>query len=166
MSVIMKEYHITFDKFMAQSILIGILPIGSILGAIVTGPLIKRYKRLTGIYIFTVLNIIAIVLVNITTFYTFAAGRFLEGIGIGYYSAIAPVYLREIAPKEMRRLLGLFFSLGKIVGVLIAIALELIFQAVQLQIGWRIILSMTAFFSPLQALLIFLFGSETPTEML
>jgi len=31
--------------------------------------------------------------------------------------------LKEIAPKELRRMLGLFFSFGKIVGVLIVIIL-------------------------------------------
>jgi MFS family permease len=83
----------------AQSILIGILPLGSVFGAILTKPLIKKYKRLTGIYIFTIFNMIAVVLINITIFGTLLAGRFLEGICVGYYSAIAPIYLREIAPK-------------------------------------------------------------------
>lgn len=63
-------------------------------------------------------------------------------------------------------MLGLFFSLGKIIGVLFVIIIELIFEDVHLEIGWRIILSMTAGFSILQAILIFLFGSDTPAEMI
>ena len=74
---IIEEYSITIGKFAAQSILIGILPLGAILGVIVTKFLITRYKRLTGIYIFTVVNVGAIVLVNITTFGTLIAGRFI-----------------------------------------------------------------------------------------
>ena len=35
----------------------------------------------------------------------------------------------------------------------------------EVEIGWRIILSMTAVFSLLQAILIFFFGSDTPTEL-
>ena len=93
------NYNITMDKFIAQSILIGILPFASIIGAIILRVMIKRFKRLSGIYVFTFVNIGAIVLVNITTFYTLLIGRFIEGICIGFYSAIAPVYLREIAPK-------------------------------------------------------------------
>jgi len=123
-AVIMAHYSITsVNSFSAQSILIGILPIGSVFGAIITKFLIKRFRRLTGIYIFTIVNILAVILINITTFTTLIIGRFIEGICIGYYSAIAPVYLKEIAPKELRRMLGLFFSFGKIVGVLISIAL-------------------------------------------
>lgn len=127
-TLIIKEYEITVSKFAAQSILIGILPLGAILGVVITKFLITRYRRLTGIYIFTFVNIAAMVLVNITYFGTLIAGRFIEGICIGYYTTIAPIYLKEIAPKELRRMLGLFFSFGKILGVLFVIMLELIFD--------------------------------------
>lgn len=150
------------DKFAAQSILIGILPIGAILGVFITKIMLIYTRRLTGIYVFAVINVGAIVLVNMTSFGTLVAGRFIEGICIGYYTTIAPIYLKEIAPKELRKLLGLFFSLGKIIGVLVVIILELIFHALHVQIGWRILLSMTAVFAILQAILIFFFGSNTP----
>jgi len=65
------------DPFSAQSILIGILPLGSVLGAIATKFMIKRLRRLHGMYIFTLINIVAVVLVNITTFGTLVAGRFI-----------------------------------------------------------------------------------------
>jgi len=80
--------------------------------------------------------------------------------------AISPLYLKEIAPKELRRMLGLFFSFGKIVGVLVVIILELIFDAVNLDIGWRVLLSLTAGFSVLQAVLIFFFANSTPAELI
>jgi hypothetical protein len=66
----------------------------------------------------------------------------------------------------MNKMLGIFFSLGKVVGVLLAIAVEVIMRAIGLEYGYRIILSMTAFLSVLQAILIFFFGSDTPTEMI
>jgi SP family galactose:H+ symporter-like MFS transporter len=165
-NTIMVNYGITLSPSTAQSILIGILPFGSVFGACFTTILINKCRRLSGIYIFAFVNVGAIVLVNITTFMTLIAGRFIEGICVGFYSAIAPIYLREIAPKEMRRMMGLFFSFGKILGVLFVISLELIFGAINLDIGWRIILSMTAAFSILQAVLIFFFGSDTPTELI
>jgi len=75
---IVQEYDITsMDSFSAQSLLIGILPIGAIIGAIITNLMIKRYRRLSGMYIFTLINIGAIVMVNITTFGTLIAGRFI-----------------------------------------------------------------------------------------
>ncbi len=71
------HYSIPIDKFSAQSILIGVLPFGAIFGVLITKALISRYRRLAGIYIFTLVNVAAIVLVNITTFPTFIAGRFI-----------------------------------------------------------------------------------------
>jgi predicted MFS family arabinose efflux permease len=93
-ATILQEYSITVSKFAAQSILIGILPFGAILGVVITKLLITRYRRLTGIYIFTFVNIGAMVLVNITNFGTLIAGRFVEGICVGYYTTIAPIYLK------------------------------------------------------------------------
>jgi hypothetical protein len=84
---------------------------------------------------------------------------------VGYYTLLAPIYLREIAPKELRRLLGLFFSFGKIIGVLIAVAMELIYNVPSAEF-FRIILSLTALFSILQAILVYIFCSKTPTEMI
>jgi MFS family permease len=97
--VLVSEYGIGMDKLIAQSILIGILPLAAIIGAIITRVLIRKFKRLLGIYIFTFINIGAIGLVNVNFFYTLLLGRFIEGICIGFYSAIAPIYLKEIAPK-------------------------------------------------------------------
>lgn len=150
--------------------LIGILPLAAVIGAIITKVLMKRFRRLSGIYIFTLVNVIAIVLVNINLFLTLCLGRLLEGVCIGFYSAIAPIYLREIAPRELRKMLGLFFSLGKVFGVLLVIAIQLILSAIGdaafYSWGYRIVLSMTALLSVLQSVLIFCFGSDTPTEMI
>lgn len=63
-------------------------------------------------------------------------------------------------------MLGLFFSLGKIIGVLIEAILEIIFEAAPFAISWRILLSLTAVFAVIQAVLMFFFGSDTPTEMI
>lgn len=70
-------YNISLDKFVAQSILIGILPFAAILGAIITRVLIRRFRRLSGIYVFTIVNVAAIGLVNINLFYTLLIGRFI-----------------------------------------------------------------------------------------
>ena len=62
--------------------------------------------------------------------------------------------------------MGLFFSFGKIVGVLVVIFIELIVvKALNLTYAFRIILSLTTVLSVLKSILIFCFGSDTPTEM-
>jgi formate-dependent nitrite reductase membrane component NrfD len=74
---IMSMYSVTLDKFTTQSILIGILPVGSLIGAIITHFMLQKTERLTGMYIFAIVNAIAVVLINITDFGSLVAGRFL-----------------------------------------------------------------------------------------
>lgn len=51
--------------FEAQSLLIGALPMGSVVGVILSANLIKKFRRLAGIYIFTLVNIGAVILINL-----------------------------------------------------------------------------------------------------
>ena len=74
---VMKEYSITMSEPAAQSILIGILPFGSMFGSLITQFMFKCTRRLTGIYIFTLVNVGAVVLINITMFATLVVGRFI-----------------------------------------------------------------------------------------
>ena len=94
---LIREYRITVDRSAAQSILIGILPIGALRGVFITKFMLIHTRRLTGIYVFALVNVAAIVLVNVTTFEALIAGRFIEGICIGFYTTIAPIYLKEIS---------------------------------------------------------------------
>jgi MFS family permease len=142
-----------------------VLPLGSLFGDFITHFMLHRTQRLFGIYVFTVLNVMAVILININSFGTLIAGRFLEGICVGYYTLLAPIYLREIAPKEVRRMLGLFFSFGKIIGILLAVAMELLFPVVADPVFYRIILSLTAAYSVLQLILVVIFCPPTPTEL-
>jgi MFS transporter, SP family, galactose:H+ symporter len=160
------EYNIALPSSGATSLLIGIMPAGAVLGVLASIQSIHRFRRVTGIYIATLVNVVAIIMVNMNNFPLLVAGRFIEGVCIGVYAYIAPIYLREIAPKEMRRMLGLFFSLGKIIGVLFVIVLELILRKTGVGVSYRIILSLTAVFALIQSTLLLCFGFNTPTEMI
>jgi len=74
---LIQNYNITISSFSAQSILIGIMPIGAIVGVLITVQIMKCIRRVTGIYIFTLVNIGGIVLININIFGTLVAGRFI-----------------------------------------------------------------------------------------
>jgi hypothetical protein len=64
-------------------------------------------------------------------------------------------------------MMGLFFSFGKVIGVLLVIFVEIIVvKILDLSYAYRIILSLTAVFSVLQSVLIFFFGSDTPYELI
>lgn len=92
-------YNIDLSSDNTLAILNAVLPLAAIIGAVITKVLIKKFRRLTGIYVFTIVNCLAVVLINVNTFLTLILGRFVEGTCIGFYTAIAPIYLKEIAPR-------------------------------------------------------------------
>lgn len=109
--------------------------------------------------------IISIILVEITTVETIFLGRFLEGICIGLYVSIGPIYLREIVARELRPQIMSVFSLCKVLGIVIAYSIENILEAVGYEYGWRILLGFNGVFCVLQALFVFLFVPDSPVEM-
>lgn len=72
-----EHYNITMSYDNALSILNAVLPLAAIIGAVITKVLMKRFRRLSGIYVFTIVNCGAIVLVNVNTFLTLIIGRLL-----------------------------------------------------------------------------------------
>lgn len=62
--------------------------------------------------------------------------------------------------------MGLFFSFGKILGVMIAISLQHILDVAHVSISWRVILSVTFPLAIVQVILLFIFGFDTPSELI
>ena len=91
--------------------------VGAIFGGIPTRK-IGRKKTLLWIGIFYTLSAIGSALANDPI--TFAAFRFLGGIGVGISGIAAPAYISEIAPAKSRgRLVGLY-QFNLVSGILIA----------------------------------------------
>lgn len=97
--ILTKEYHITIRSSLAQAILIGIMPFGGIFGALSFNLLLKWFRRRTSIFFISVWMVISTILMEINTEYTIFIGRFLEGVCIGLYVSVGPIYLREIVAK-------------------------------------------------------------------
>ena len=93
-ATIVQNYNVTISSSVALSILIAVLPFGSVFGVLISVQLMKRFRRVTGRYIFSFINVGAAVLININTFPTLIIGRFIEGICIGIYASVAPIFLR------------------------------------------------------------------------
>lgn len=120
------NYGIEMDENLLQGLLIGVMPFGGLFGSLLAKSFLQSITRLRGMHLALPVLVLSILIVQITTPVTLFLGRFLEGVCIGYYVSIAPIYLKEISPKQMRSVTGTFFGLGKIVGVLTVILLELI----------------------------------------
>jgi sugar porter (SP) family MFS transporter len=60
---------------------------------------------------------------------TLLAGRFIVGIGIGFSSVVAPLYISEVAPAEVRGALVSLYQFAITVGILAAYAVDFAFSA-------------------------------------
>jgi len=91
--------------------------VGAIFGGIPTRK-IGRKKTLLWIGIFYTLSAVGSALANDP--FTFAAFRFLGGVGVGISGIAAPAYISEIAPAKNRgKLVGLY-QFNLVIGILVA----------------------------------------------
>lgn len=123
LDTIVTNYDINMDRNLLQGLLIAIMPFGGLFGSLLAKSFLRHITRIKGMHITLPVLILSILFVQITTPVTLFLGRFLEGVCVGYYVSIAPIYLKEISPKEIRSTTGTFFGLGKIIGVLLVIVL-------------------------------------------
>jgi len=79
---------------LAQGILIGIMPLGGVLGALLFKFVLKHFSRKHSFYFMAIWMMLSIGLVQITTAETIFIGRFLEGVAAGLYVSVGPIYLR------------------------------------------------------------------------
>lgn len=80
--------------------------IGSIAGAVICSSAVDVLGRAQVHFLLTLLLFFAqCVMAMSTTYHIFVAGRFLVGVACGCATALAPLYLGEIAPKDRRGLL-------------------------------------------------------------
>lgn len=100
---------------------------GCIIGALISGYLSEKTGRKFPLVISAFLFLVASIGTGLSTVYNmFIIFRILGGIGIGLASAIAPVYIAEVAPAHLR---GRFVSLNQltiVVGILAAQVVNLI----------------------------------------
>jgi MFS family permease len=55
--------------------------------------------------------------------------RIIQGIFVGYYMSIVPIYINELAPRQIIGRFGVFTQLFVMVGVVVSYALSLILSA-------------------------------------
>jgi MFS family permease len=86
-------------EFAASSLLYGCF-----FGAMAAGSLSDRYGRRSILRLSAALFLLSAVFAAVpTTFAEFLMARFLGGLGIGFASTIAPLYLAEVSPNAKAR---------------------------------------------------------------
>ena len=121
--------------------------IGCLVGAMVAGAAADKYGRkpllMTSAVLFTV-SAIATGLFNSFTLFNIA--RFVGGIGIGVASALAPMYIAEVSPAEIRGRMVSLNQMTIVLGILGAQIVNMLLardtavaesQAWNVEWGWR-----------------------------
>uniref|UniRef100_A0A8C2WWP0 Solute carrier family 2, facilitated glucose transporter member 5 n=1 Tax=Cyclopterus lumpus TaxID=8103 RepID=A0A8C2WWP0_CYCLU len=106
------------------SLTVSVFAIGGLLGSVIVGMLVSRFGRKGTVVNTTVLVFIAGSLMGFSRICgspeMVIVGRFITGIHSGISLSVVPMYLGEIAPKNLRGFLGLVPSIFIGTGVFIA----------------------------------------------
>jgi MFS transporter, SP family, galactose:H+ symporter len=122
---------------------VGAVPLGAVAGAAFSSKRGDHYGRKRLIIASAVIFIIGAITSGIAPEeYTLFLSRLVIGIAIGVASAVAPVYISEVAPPERRGSLVTFFQLAVTIGILVAYLVGLAFADVT--DGWRWMLALGA----------------------
>ncbi|MBK5232084.1 MAG: sugar porter family MFS transporter [Thermoleophilia bacterium] len=126
-----------------SGMVVGAVPIGAVFGAWFASRGADKYGRRSLILASATIFIVgAIVSAVAQESALLIVSRVVIGFGIGVASAVAPVYISEIAPADMRGRLVTFFQLAVTVGILVAYLVGLAFSSVDE--GWRWMLGLGA----------------------
>ncbi|KAH8814752.1 sugar transporter [Flagelloscypha sp. PMI_526] len=97
-----------------SSNVVSVLQAGAFFGALTSAPVSGKYGRKPTLIIFILIFVVGAILTTVATSPTHGlkliyAGRVISGFGIGGISAVAPAFVSECSPKEVRgRITGIF----------------------------------------------------------
>ncbi|XP_055014254.1 solute carrier family 2, facilitated glucose transporter member 5-like [Boleophthalmus pectinirostris] len=160
----------TDEEFLTvlYSLTVSIFAIGGMTGALLVGRLVTTYGRKGTLVRITVLVFLGGALMGFSRTCRMPAmvilGRFITGVHSGISLSVVPMYLGEIAPKNLRGFLGLVPSIHICLGVFIAQVLGL-GELLGKEEHWPLLLSLVVFPTMVQLLLLPWFP-ESPRYLL
>ncbi|KAG1123001.1 hypothetical protein G6F42_010953 [Rhizopus arrhizus] len=122
-----------------QSVITGLLLAGCFVGSLFAGQLCERLSRKFTIIIASgVFCVGAAVQTGATGYDMILAGRFVAGLGVGSLSMSVPLYLSELAPKEIRGRLVCRQQLTLSIGLMVAFWVNVGTESLTSDTAWRV----------------------------
>ena len=135
------------DSPLLQGVAMTTALIGCLAGAMVAGAAADKYGRKPLLMVSAVLFTVSAVGTGLFNDFTlFNIARFIGGVGIGVASALAPMYIAEVSPTEIRGRMVSLNQLTIVLGILAAQIVNMLLardtsvaaeQAWNLEWGWR-----------------------------
>ncbi len=135
------------DSPLMQGIAMTTALIGCLAGAMVAGAAADRYGRKPLLMVSAILFTLSAVGTGLFNDFTlFNAARFVGGIGIGVASALAPMYIAEVSPADIRGRMVSLNQMTIVLGILSAQVVNMVLardttiipeQAWNVEWGWR-----------------------------
>ncbi|QDS76503.1 hypothetical protein FKW77_005550 [Venturia effusa] len=143
--------------------IVGLLMIGALIGALVTAPITDRFGRKWCIALWAGVFIVGQVIEIATqrAWYQLVIGRTIEGLAIGGLSILTPLYMGEIAPKQIRGVMISCYQLFITTGILLASLVNLGTHKLTTPASWRITMGISLIWPSIMAIGV-LFLDESP----
>ena len=135
------------DSPLMQGVAMTTALVGCLAGAMVAGAAADRYGRKPLLTVAAVLFTVSAIATGLFNDFTlFNVARFVGGIGIGVASALSPVYIAEVSPKEIRGRMVSMNQMAIVIGILAAQIVNMLLakdtgvaesQAWNKEWGWR-----------------------------
>ncbi|XP_016070055.1 PREDICTED: solute carrier family 2, facilitated glucose transporter member 5 [Miniopterus natalensis] len=162
------DYLSDFSLTLLWSLSVSMFPFGGFIGSLMVGFLVNQLGRKGTLLLNNVFSIVPAILMGSSeaarSFEMIILSRLLVGICAGLSSNVVPMYLGELAPKNLRGALGVVPQLFITVGILVAQIFGLR-NVLATKEGWPILLGVTGIPAGLQ-LLVLPFCPESPRYLL
>lgn len=138
------EYNAATGEYVFSNVrnglIVGLLSIGTMIGALVAAPIADRIGRKLSISFWALLHIVGIIVQIATTdkWYQIALGRWVAGLGVGALSSVVPMYQSESAPRQVRGAMVSAFQLFVAFGIFISYIVNFGTQRIDSAASWRI----------------------------
>lgn len=105
-----------------SGLIVGLLSIGTLVGALVAAPIADRFGRRPSISLWSLIVAAGFVIqvAASTSWQQFAVGRFIAGLGVGALSLLVPMFQSETAPPWIRGALVCTYQLFITLGIFLA----------------------------------------------
>ncbi|MBV9793948.1 MAG: sugar porter family MFS transporter [Actinobacteria bacterium] len=130
---LVKAFHMSSGS---EELAVAAVLIGSVLGAVFAGKLADRISRRYALLVMAIVYGLGAVLTAISPgYWWFFAFRLVTGVAVGASSMIVPVFIAELAPRQVRGALVILQQLAIAFGILVSYLFDFLYT--KLGWGWR-----------------------------